>query len=226
MPTLALVHNFSAGVLNAADWNDNLYDPTAVNGSFEIINGHLDTTNRDATDWPLILPEQVQRGAYGEMGFVAGTANLDYFNTWFTGLTVGGTSDTSTYPTRTIPIPGANATFYVQYPAMVVLSWTVFWTNISNDDEEQTRLHLFIDDVQQLDQRRDVRKVAASGTAYNRVHEGRRKNRYWSGHHTLELAKGWHTAGLRIVADPAMPQSRVWARSFRYIVFKKDATWG
>lgn len=227
MPTLVIVNTFAAGVLVSSDWNDNLYDPTATNGSFEIINGHLDTVNMDGTDWPEVLAEQVQRDAYGLMGFVAATANLDYFNSWFNDIDTENdlTSDT---PTRALPIPGGNATFFVPYAAMVVLTWTVFWTNISDDADEKTLMHLYIDDALTATQRRDVQRTSTTSAngVWGRAHDGRIKNRYWTGHHTLELAKGYHTAGLRIIADAAVPQSRVWARSFRYIIFKKDATWG
>lgn len=227
MPALTLVNDFSAGAaLSSSFWNDNLYNPVATNGSFEIINGHLDADNMDAT-WPEVLPEQVQRKTYGDMGFVAGTANLDYFNEWFREISTNGVT-TSTYPTRPLPVPGANATFHVPSSAMAVLSWTVFWTNISDNPTNQTRMHLYIDDVLQATQRRDVRRTSEpSGTfVYGRNHDGRVKNRYWTGHHSVELAPGYHTAGLRILQAEGVEQSRVWARSFRYILFKKAATWG
>ncbi len=226
MPSLTLVNNFIAGApLSSSAWNDNLYNPIATNGSFEIINGHLDSANMDAA-WPEVLPEQVQRGAYGSMGFVAGTANLDYFNEWFREISTS--VPTSTHPTRAVPVPGANATFHVASPTMAVLSWTVFWTNISDNPADQTRLHLYIDGVLQATQRRDVRRTSepAGVFVYERNHDGRVKNRYWTGHHTVELAPGYHTAGLRLLQAEGVEQSRVWARSFRYILFKKAATWG
>ena len=224
MPALILANDFVAGVaLSSTAWNNNLYRASSPNASFEIINGHLDAVNMDAT-WPEVLPEQVQRGAYGDMGFVAGTANLDYFNEWFRGIDTS--TPTDTYPTRPLPVPGANATFHVAEASMVVLSWTAFWTSISADATEQTRLHLYIDDVLQTTQRREVRQTSTSGFVYGRDHDGRVKNRYWVGHHSVELAAGYHTAGLRIVQDEGVEQSRVWARSFRYIILKKQQTWG
>lgn len=227
MPTLTLANSYAAGdALVASDWNENMYDPTAPNTSFEIINGHLDKDNMDAT-WPKILPEQVQRGVYGSAGFSAGTANLDYFKQWFSGCQTSVL--TSTYPTRPMPIPGGNATFYVSHPVMAVFTWTICWTNISDNQSEATRIHLYVDDALKTSQRREVRATAEPGGptgTYARIHQGRIKNRYWVGHHTMELGTGHHTAGLRILADENVPQSRVWARSFRYILMKKPQTWG
>jgi hypothetical protein len=228
MPTLTLANTFTSGnVLAADDWNDNFYKPTAANSSFEIINGHLDSDNMDAS-WTEVTREQTQRHIYCSGWSAAGTANLDYFDNWF--VKVDTTSGTSSFTDRPVPIPGAGQEFYLPNDSMVIFCWTVMWLSDSKKaaDDNHARMHMYVDGVFDGNLRRDVRKVADSGpTVYvDRVIQGMRKLTYWSGHHTAELAAGWHSAGLRLVSASAIRQTRVWARSFRVIAFKKDQTWG
>ena len=74
------------------------------------------------------------------------------------------------------------------------------------------------------------------------AHVGMVKNRYWHGHYTVSLEAGWHSADLRLLAGtsvvaqdaPAfgastkenylydsLRQTRVWARSLRYVALRK-----
>ena len=74
------------------------------------------------------------------------------------------------------------------------------------------------------------------------AHVGMVKNRYWHGHYTVTLEAGWHSADLRLLAGtsvvahdaPAfgasgkenylydsLRQTRVWARSLRYVALRK-----
>lgn len=75
------------------------------------------------------------------------------------------------------------------------------------------------------------------------AHVGMVKNRYWHGHYTATLEAGWHSADLRLVAGTSivaqkhpkfglvassqnylydsLRQTRVWARSLRYVALRK-----
>ena len=74
------------------------------------------------------------------------------------------------------------------------------------------------------------------------AHVGMVKNRYWHGHHTATLSAGWHSADLRLISGTSstaqnapnfgasgkdtytydsLRQTRVWARSLRYVALRK-----
>jgi len=108
------------------------YLPANVPVSLDGLNGHLDKTNADAS-FTQVTYDQVQENSFHYAGTTFGTANLDYFKTWFSDISLsaarpGPTSvNPKDYLTRFIPIPGASATFYLPDAALVVLTWTIGW---------------------------------------------------------------------------------------------------
>jgi len=218
MPTLTLPNDFTS-TLDVTKFNDNFYDAVNSNTSFEMINGWLDEDNMDPSGWPLVVPEQTRRGALVSGDFVAGTVNLDYFNNWFVRVdTEQGEHPAVQHPDSFLPIPGANANFYVPYDeAWVCLKWQIAWTNDSTSTGKHSGLMLFVNGVPVDSEYRTVRKTCVDKT----THEGRTKARYWSGHHLLSTSRGWHTAGIRLAADSGLTQTRIWTRGFRWLTFKK-----
>ena len=221
---LTLPNTFAdLSVLSSSDWAGNYYNPTTPDETFEVINGHLDSSDM-AAGWAEVTREQVQRYQLVGGGFVAGTANLDYFPSWFKNLEIGETFR----PNRARAIPGATREFYLAEPAAVGFCWTIMWTNMSNDNDAKSRIYLNIDGTIDQDIYRDVARVGTTAGAhyYDYRTSSLRKLTYWSGFHMVELAAGWHRVGLRLYAQEEVPQTRIWARSFRVVWFKKAATWG
>ena len=218
MPSLTLPHDFTT-TLDVTKFNDNFYDAVNSNTSFEIINGWLAEDNMDPAGWPLVLPEQTRRGALVSGDFVAGTVSLDYFRNWFVRVnTEQGGHPSVQHPESFLPIPGANANFYVPYNnAWVCLKWQIAWTNDSTNTNKHSGVMLFLNNTPVDTEYRTVRKTCANNT----THEGRSKARYWTGHHLVSLSQGWHTAGLRLAADGGLNQTRIWTRGFRWVMFKK-----
>ena len=150
------------------------------------------------------------------------------------------------FPNRYIPIPGANVSFYVPFEAYGLLTWSITWVNDSNANQldsqtanlvSVTDIALFIDDDYAaslgtlLEQTAFTRQIGTtvlgeSSNGTERDLQDRYKSRTWSGHcfldgHTLGTLKpGFHTAGLRICQHNAVKQSRVRARSMKYMYFK------
>ena len=214
-------------------------------GVLRTMNGLLDETNFTAS--PLVTYKNVQSNAFSGGGQVAGTASLDFFsggagtNTgsgFFRGASLSNED-------RYLPIPGASIKFYLPYEALVLLNWTVTWTNDSDDQALTSNIVLFIDgdlahgtDALTSAQARRVRRTqfggstAASGSTIESATgdslQDRYKARTWSGHYftpgASPLAPGWHEASIRLCASPTVKQTRVRARSMKYVYFKYGAT--
>jgi len=184
------------------------------------------------------------------------TANIDYFGDFFKGVdtadaagTYGEKSDLE-LSKDAIVIPGLAIKFYVPYTggAKCLLQWSFnhqndAWFNQPFGSGELEQMYnnkgfpsffLFIDDVMDpVNARRyvpggfrydDIGYVSGLGIQYQ-------YGRHWSGHKYKALAKGWHTADIRITL-PNVPnaaantlsnhvkQCRVRSRGMRYILFR------
>jgi hypothetical protein len=235
MPVLAypgaLMPFVGTNEAEAADLKTLLYNPSDLDGSLAIINGVLDEDNLTTSE--LVKREHTQRGAFVEGWHTSGTANLDYRNFWFANFdTTNFTSASDSDLTYARAIPGAVRSFFIRngdHESLVRFSWNICWTNDNGwfntadvNDATHIVLRVFPRNSKptgcENGQIREV-NVTCSGSGASRIHEGRRKNRNWCGHHLKALSPssdgtGWYTAGLYIVQDSEIKQARVWARSF------------
>jgi hypothetical protein len=217
-----------ASVVSAADLRSVIYNPSDLDGSLAILNGALDWDNIAGTND--VKREHTQRGSHVEAWTTSGTANLDYMYRWFSDYTTPSSSfvGTAAATQSARAVPGGSRTFFVRAgssgQALIRMSWVANWTNDNGwgstaDLAEGT--HIFLKLVPRNDTTVDmagsqVREVNAtcSGASGSEIHEGRRKNRTWSGHHLEWIsASGWYTAALYIIQDLSIRQSRVWCRN-------------
>ena len=235
------------GTLNVADLlYENLYGVTK--DSLENINGQLTSENLEENID--VKYQHVQRHSFSGGGQVGGTANLDFFgggsttalgSGWFRGANTENAS-------RYLSIPGASLKFYLPYEAHVLLFWTITWVNDNNEGLKDSRIALFLDDDETtgVDGRtiantpfaRRVRRTMYGGADANsggspgvtvlstNQLQDRYKSRTWSGHCWVPatLSAGFHDVSLRICADASIKQTRVRARSMKYVYFKNGAT--
>ena len=211
--------------------------------SLENINGQL--TSANLHDNPDITYMHVQKNSFTGAGATAGTASTDFFaggtavpvgSGWYRGVT-----DLSKKEGRYLAIPGACARFYLPYPARVLCLWSVTWANDSQNEDKTSNIAFFIDDgltstkdnpltTPQTRRVRQSRFLGGSNGFTNQSYENtetqqvlfdRYKQRTWSGHYlSEELSPGYHSIGLRVAAHSAVKQTRVKARSMKYIYFR------
>jgi len=218
------------------DVSENLYEVTAGTPvSYEVINGHLDINNLDAS-WAKINRTSVQYGTLSLSDQFGSTSNLDYIGALFpayapTAQQAQLVDDDITYTDLYLGVPGLGASFYLPYRAIVIFTWNVMWTNDGltqgNSDKfgYQSNLRLFVDDaIQSASYRRVAHAVMrndVSGAASIPTHFGKDRNRYWNGHFTVELNAGFHTASIRVLANANVKQTRIFNRGFRYLAFQR-----
>mgnify|MGYP003635815892 CR=1 FL=1 len=216
--------------------------------SLSMINGRLDAANLNAlkgVDYNLI-----QKNAQSSAGVVAGTRNLDFFGGtddaiqgWFDGI--GDTEAAA--DDRWIPIPGASIQFRLDYPSYILLTWHVSWVSDHSAENDRApdggaQIRLFINgkpadggyvttpgpDPTDSPQVRATGRcfwLRNSATSNERYLRDRYKSRFWCGHKWIGgKSKGWHSASLRVCADQVVKQTRVRARSMKYIAFKRGDT--
>jgi len=243
MPKIKPPTLYDNSLLVSEDIYHQFYD---VNGdSFEVINGRLDADNVLTKDSPPPGHNYVQQGALSGAGAVAGTANLDYFSGSTTTQSAGaghfaGVGYPPSSPKRYVPIPGANVTFFVPYDAYGLLTWTITWTNDSGETtvDSQSGLNTSVTDIALFIDGEPVlfglyKTLVTSpftrqvGQTYlDNALQDRYKARVWSGHCFIDgysvdnLTPGYHTAGLHISQHNTVKQSRVRARSMKYMYFK------
>ena len=211
--------------------------------SLSTINGRLNAENLSGlTDIDYNL---IQKNAQSSAGVVAGTRNLDFFGGtsneiqgWFDGVGDVEIADES----RWIAIPGASIQFRLDYPSYVLLTWHIQWVSDHSAQDDRApvggaQIRLFVDGKPadgsyDAATSTDSSQVRASGrTLWKRDGSSvrylrdRYKNRFWCGHAWIEeKSKGWHSASLRICASEDTKQTRVRARSMKYIAFKRGDT--
>lgn len=213
----------------------NFYSPTSPPESFEVINGRVDSNNRDSS-WT-VDRVHIQRGALSGGGSVGGTANLDYFKgsfgDWTDPTQDPANDDKSLYQ----PIPGAAVQFYLPFdPSMVLFTWHVFIATEGIVEDltgtpviNYAVLRLFIDGTHSTPQyflAPPSDHLDASIADTHRV--GSLFDRVWAGHHMMTtLTKGWHSASIRIAHNQRRMnnadgegQVRVRVRGFDYVYFK------
>lgn len=218
--------------------------------SLAVINGFLDGSNLESINNRELDYNYLQKNSVSGGGMVGGTANLDYFSSQATASAlapaIDGTLASIQNPETAkdgnfIAIPGGSVQFYLPYKAFVLLTWQVTWTNDSTGTAKESHVRLFIDgeragpsgNKQNACNVRRVRRTmfaadSTSGTATRNTIRlrDRYKSRYWSGHQWLPLpgeeplSKGYHSASLRVIQHADVKQTRVRARSMKYIFFK------
>lgn len=223
------------------DVSENLYEIIGgVPNSYEVINGHLNIDNLDAS-WTEIDRTSVQRNTLSLSDEVGTTTNLDYISALFTGFApveadLADPNYDAAFSTKYMAVPGLGISFYLPYRAIVVFTWNVMWMNASKPSgpaadvapvvQNQSLLRFFLDDaIQGYTWKREVhptlREDAAGAGAGLLTHFGKNKNRYWNGHFTVELDAGFHSASVRILCSANVPQTRVFNRGFRYLAFQR-----
>lgn len=222
MPDLTLPSPYpfaSTTDVTAAGLNGVFYNDASPTSALNVMNGYLDRDN--FASGLSITPELTQRGSIVDGWSVAGTANLD-----FNLLHFATNSESLTYvdkPRVALPIPGATRTFYLPRLSLVRMSWTVCWTNDGTSNASYSRIVLFVNGNDAESQIRAVNKTqngSAPATAAGSItHYGYRKNRFWSGHEQRLLAAGWHSVGLRLLADRDARNTRIWARHLDIVAF-------
>lgn len=238
--------NFADGEL---DISESLYRVfySAESDTLRVINGKLEADN--FVEDPVVTYKNVQRNTFAGGSQVAGTASLDFFGGG-SAVPVGSgffRGSAATNKDRALPVPGACIRFYLPYDSMVLLMWTVTWTNDSNNLSFNSHMTLFIDgeiaDGSTMDKTAFARRVRRTmfGGANAVTDDGSRttitsvtdssfqdrfKARTWTGHYftPVPMKAGWHDAGLRVSANSNVKQTRVRARSMKYIYFKYGAT--
>ena len=213
------------------------------------LNGKLDDVNLAEIPNRAVRHPYLQHQATCGAGMTAGTCSLDYFTpqTKFDsdnidenaiqGVYAGVGNPANGKDNDYIAIPGGSLQFHLPYRAYVLLTWQVTWTNDSDGIDRTSVVRLFVDDksVGGNDgcNMRRVRRTcfaADKDDATNQRNKeylrDRYKSRYWSGHQWLPLTgeeplqKGFHSVSLRVLQSPLVPQTRVRARSLKYIFFK------
>ena len=220
-------------------------DPT---NSLSVINGYLDYDNLEngLANRSVTYP-YLQKGSVSGGKMVAGTCNLDYFTHHesseaqsISGIFKGSSSLESAGENAYVAIPGASIQFYLPFKAYVLLTWQVLWTNDSDDDDKESHIRLFVDGEREgesttKDDFCNVRRVRRTmfaadplGSSFQnkKYLRDRYKSRYWSGHQWLPLpgkvplAKGFHSASLRVIQSTDVKQTRIRARSMKVMFFK------
>ena len=225
-------------------------DGGVATSSLAVVNGFLDADNLDSIDNRELDYNYLQRGCVSGGGMVGGTANLDYFSSRSTTSTsapatdgvFSGISDPQTASNGSfIAVPGGSVQFYLPYKAFVLLTWQVTWTNDSNGADRESHIRLFLDgqrvgpngnkanscNVRRVRRTMFAANAGSGDTSLSTVRlRDRYKGRYWSGHQWLPLPgdqplrKGFHSASLRVIQHKDVKQTRVRARSMKYIFFK------
>tara|TARA_S200002703_G_scaffold101532_2_gene87967 strand:- start:725 stop:1519 length:795 start_codon:yes stop_codon:yes gene_type:complete len=189
---------------NGEQLTEQLYDPTAANGSYETMNGGLDAVNRDPS-WTKIQQNQVQGETFTSAQATAGTTNLDYFpEQWFGDVTVGLTFANGIPSKFFQPVPGANSTFYLPWDGYVIFTWSIVWGGEQWDTNLPAYMVLLIDnqyDITDASQRFTTRSLFLPDGSGPYNHWAELKNRHWQGHFTKYLQKGWHTSGLSLITN-------------------------
>ncbi len=248
MPNITLP-NFpfvDGAIPTGTDVSENIYDISGgAPNSYEVINGHLDIDNLDAS-WATIDRTAVQYNVLSLSGEVGATSNLDYVKDLFLGYTPTAADlanpdhdDPATEPARStiramwLGVPGLGINFYLPYRAIVILTWNVMWMNdgVNNgldQNEQESLLRLFVNgQIQEYTWKRELHpciRIDQGGPgAGDKTHWGRDINRYWNGHYTVELEAGFHSASVRLLCSSEVPQTRLFNRSMRYIAFHRPS---
>lgn len=215
MPDITTTTFTDGNTIVADDVTSNLYNPnTGTNTSFEVINGRLDSANREA-GWNVDRPH-IQHGALSGGKAVGGTLNLDYFPEAF------GDYNTTT-PSSAVgllhAIPGASIEFYLPYDTPLVLfSWSITYRASGFSTVHCADLKFYIDGAPVS----AIVRTTVPGLVDATMLRGT-PSRSWLGHHrATALTRGWHSASLRIgvhTGEDASDGVRVRCRHLDYVYF-------
>lgn len=211
------IPTIGAGTSNGTVVEQNFYNPTGSGTtSAEIINGHLDNANRDAS-WT-INRSHIQSNSLSGGKTQGGTLSLDYFGdlfpTWDKAKDQTDHADRAKMDALYQVIPGAAVSFYIPYNvSFVALSWHIHVSADQRDNVKSTdhashpanyipaRIRLFYDGS-----RVDRRLLDVPAKNFDADNMLGSWDRAWLGHYLAmggsQITKGWHTASLRIVVDP------------------------
>lgn len=168
----------------------------SILSSLQTVNGALDGDNLDAG---LVITQfMTQKGSFLAMDGSSGTANLDYRKSWFGNLEWSVDLSEFNRTDQIQAIPGACRSEYCKWPALALVTWTVFWEwNNTDDNTERSLIRLYVDDVAQDSSYRVAGRLGSTKL----TPEGYVKSRLWTGHRLVELTQGWHDIGLKIQAS-------------------------
>ncbi len=191
-----------------------------------------------------------QVGGTASLDYFSGGGDIEPGSGWFAGV---GEEPAST-PNRWLAVPGANQRIYLPYEAYVLVVWSVTWANDSQFSTNQSHIGFFInneaaysqpfysDDATRYKNNPCIRRIrrsqfgrnSASGETGGAANADRIQDRYktrvYSGHYFSPeaLQPGFHDIGLQICCSAGststLKQTRVRARSLKYIYFRKGAT--
>ena len=228
---------------------DFIYSPWD-NYSLETINGRLNDENIKDSETRIYDYPVIQKQALSGARSVGGTSNLDYFGGG-TGQKTGQghfRNASVNIANRYIAIPGGSTEFYLPFKCWVLLTWSITFTNdqawdlntaISTSYRDDTadkwsQINLFVDDAVSsgsISSSAESARVMFTQFGDEADELGTRlrlqdryKSRVWSGHHFVALDTGYHSASLRVAATGNIKQTRVRARSMKYIYFKHGDT--
>ena len=192
----------------------------------------MDQNNLDAS--MKFTNDHFQVGTVSRGKMVGSTANIDYFDTMFTGTTTRDTAGTygeasdEGLAESSIIIPGLAIRFYVPFSSSkCVLQWSfnhqndaLYLLNTVNDDilnDKRNKFNfpsffLYVDNqIQPENCRRYVPCYESKRNGpFGNVGVNYNLGRHWSGHKLVTLQKGWHTASIRVT----LPSSRATGGNF------------
>ena len=133
MPEIRVPHVFSSGdAIDADQFSQNVSLAGPVPNSFEVVNGWLDGENLpevgSAADWK-VQGLHLKNDTFATGGMVGSTENLDFFWDAFPAVDVETLNRKNIPVGRFKPIPGACASFYVPYEAIVFFTWQVSFSS-------------------------------------------------------------------------------------------------
>lgn len=207
------------------EYGRNVFNDATADTSLAVVCGGLDINNVD-TGWS-VTSRQCQPGAFARGMAVSGTANLDYINADGSAGIVGVNASRQLPSSHTVAedlddteydyqaIPGAYAEFYAEAPDFLILQWTLGWTTDATE-EWRGQVRLFVNGTPYENPYRFTRQmISLTGSD---EHDGFYTAKWWHGFYIIELgATGFYSAGLKLLTDERVRQTRVWTRSFRAV---------
>lgn len=235
-------------VASADDVNEVLYRPLATPTNFEVVNGRLDSANYSGTSiknsnvqaGAFTTAEQVGATVRNDYFYnMYESVNLPQFG----GAIVTNIADLDNVSGATpenyqlrdsdhILIPGAGKQFYLPRACNVILFWHVE-TEAMNKEPTSTpgptdslaqsdsiSLKLFVDGQTVSNERRQMKATdgVPSGLVVIRPQELEVYRRKWSGHCIVQLAAGWHNAGIGIAHQ--VYHVRTTTKRFGYVALR------
>jgi len=213
---------FSDGnTLSGPDTYELFYNVLNPNQSLGEINGRLTEVNLAASfDLEDI---HTQRGSIVDGWSSAGTANLDWKKSLFGNRAITLNNEILFSLNAVDPtffIPGLNRTFYLPRASYLLVYWCVHMSTASSDlaaSNDVAQVYLHLDGTTIPDSVRCIpfSSAAWGGVAQYAAWQTFAKGRTWCGHlmspSGSSVAAGWHTIGLKLIADSDPLMTRIHA---------------